>query len=286
VGAPPDFLFSSVIERGAARWAYEDRLAELRGVLGPVLDLFDADTIEVSTLLNGKAGQRGAVRASDGRVSNYVHVWNSLLERAGSTLADVPQGWEAFWSFWCDQVQPAVRKALGRNDVWGVGLSMSAAASDTDEELLQFELAYKTPWLDSNRRPQVDDPAVRKGMVKALDAYTAIWRKGCTPPDSVSWTNIGNNKAFLARTVVVTPNPSLSIPAALNRERPDDYQRNAATIDWPVAANGQPLVITGYLNRAVVFKDGGHVATARDFIRSRSGSIRATRTGCARRSRS
>jgi multiple sugar transport system substrate-binding protein len=28
-GAPPDFLFSTVIERGAARWAYEDRLAEL-----------------------------------------------------------------------------------------------------------------------------------------------------------------------------------------------------------------------------------------------------------------
>jgi multiple sugar transport system substrate-binding protein len=25
-GAPPDFLFSTVIERGAARWAYEDRL--------------------------------------------------------------------------------------------------------------------------------------------------------------------------------------------------------------------------------------------------------------------
>ena len=39
--------------------------------------------------------------------------------------------WEAFWSFWCDQVQPAVREALGRDDVWGVGLSMSAGASDT-----------------------------------------------------------------------------------------------------------------------------------------------------------
>jgi hypothetical protein len=39
-------------------------------------------------------------------------------------------------------------------------------------------------------------------MVKALAAYTAVWRKGCTPPDSSGWTNIDNNKAFLAQTVV------------------------------------------------------------------------------------
>ena len=63
-----------------------------------------------------------------GRVTNHVHVWKSLLERAGLTLADIPKEWEPFWSFWCDKVQPAVRKATGRDDVWGVGLPMSAAA--------------------------------------------------------------------------------------------------------------------------------------------------------------
>ena len=213
VGAPPDFLFSTVIERGAARWAYEDRLADLAGVLGPVLDLFDGDTIEVSTLLNGKTGQRGLYALPMSRVSNYVHVWNSLLERAGFTLADVPQGWEAFWSFWCDQVQPAVRKALGRNDVWGVGLSMSAAASDT-----MRNSSVRAGVQDAMARPRPPTSGRRsrgtEGLVKALDAYTAIWRKGCTPPNSVSWTNIDNNKAFLAQTVVMTPNPSLSIPSS------------------------------------------------------------------------
>ncbi len=266
-GAPPDFLFSDVIERGAARWAYEDRLAELKGVLEPVLDLFDADTIEVSTLLNGKTGRRGLYAVPMGRSSNHIHVWNSLLERAGFTLADVPQGWEAFWSFWCDQVQPAVRKAIGRDDIWGVGLPMSAAAGDTDDELLQFELAYGTPWLDRDRRPQIDNPAVRAGIIKALNAYTAIWRKGCTPPGSTSWTNLGNNKAFLAQTVVMTPNTTLSIPGALRTARPDDYYKNAATIDWPAASDGKPLVLDGYLNRAVVFKDGGHGAAAEQFVR-------------------
>ena len=54
-----------------------------------------------------------------------VHVWRSLLEQAGFTLADIPKQWEAFWSFWCDRVQPAVRRARGRDDIWGVGLPMS-----------------------------------------------------------------------------------------------------------------------------------------------------------------
>ena len=66
-----------------------------------------------------------------GRSTNHLHVWTSLLERAGFTLADIPKEWEAFWSFWCDKVQPAVRKATGRDDIWGIGLSMSADAGDT-----------------------------------------------------------------------------------------------------------------------------------------------------------
>ncbi|MGH6903727.1 MAG: ABC transporter substrate-binding protein [Geminicoccaceae bacterium] len=267
-GAPPDFLFSSVIATSAARWAYDGRLVDLEGALGPVLDLFDADTIEVSTLLDGKTGRRGLYALPVGRISNHVHVWNSLLERAGFTLADIPQEWGAFWSFWCDRVQPALRRAIGRENIWAVGLPMSVAATvDTEFELTQFQLAHQASWLSRDRRVQVDDPAVRAGMVRAMDAYTEIWRKGCTPPDSVSWTNIDNNKAFLAQTVVLTPNPTLSIPAALRTARPDDYYQNAATIDWPLAANGEPLVLEGRVDRAVVFKDSGHGATAEEFVR-------------------
>jgi multiple sugar transport system substrate-binding protein len=190
---PPDFLFSTASERWAAQWAYEDRLVDLESALHPVLNLFDADAIEASSFLDGKTGQRGIYALPMGRRSNHIIVWNSLLERAGFSLADIPKKWDAFWSFWCDRVQPAVRSATGRQDIWGVGLAMSATALDTEGELLQFQLAYGAPWFDFDRRPQVDDAAIRAGMVKALEAYTTIWRKGCTPPDSVGWTNIDNN---------------------------------------------------------------------------------------------
>ena len=265
-GQPPDFVNGTRGEIWVAQWAYQDRLVDLAGVLAPVLDLFDGDTIEVSTLLDGKTGRRGLYALPMGRYSNYVHAWNSLLERAGFTLADIPKEWEPFWSFWCDQVQPAVRKALGRDDIWAIGLPMSAVG-DTEDELRQFQLAYGAPWFDLDHRAQIDDPAVRAGIIRALNAYTAIWRKGCTPPESVNWTNIDNNKAFLAQTVVMTANPSLSIPGALRTARPDDYYKNAATIDWPNAVSGQPLAIIGFVERGVVFRAGGNPALAEDFVR-------------------
>ena len=158
-----------------------------------------------------------------------------------------------------------MRNALGRDDVWGVGLPMSPAAGDTAEELFQFQLAYESPWMGLDRRPQIDDPSVRAGLVKSAGCLHRDL--GCTPPESLNWTNIDNNKAFLAQSVVMTPNPTLSIPGALRATRADDYYQNAATIDWPEGANGQELVIEGLIVRAVVFKAGGNPALAGEFVR-------------------
>jgi multiple sugar transport system substrate-binding protein len=266
-GQPPDFLFGIFSESRIPQWAYKDQLANLKSALGPLLDLFDADLIQASMLLNGSTGRRGLYALPMAQSSNQVHVWRSLLERAGYTLEDIPKEWDAFWSFWCDEVQPAVRRATGRDDIWGAGLPMSATSFDTSDQLIQFQLAYDSAWLDRDRRLRVDDPAVREGIVQALEEYTAIWRKGCTPPESASWTGADNNKAFLEQSVVMTANGTLSIPGALRATRPDDYYRNAATIDWPNAANGRPLVVEGFVSLAGVFKSGGNPALAEDFVR-------------------
>ncbi len=146
-GRQPDFLwgFGGTTDP-AEQWAYEDRLAELDEALGPLKDLFDADLLDYATLSNGRTGKRALYVLPMGRNSNYVHVWKSLLERAGFTLADIPKEWEAFWSFWCDKVQPAAREALGHDDIWGVAQPMSVEANDTGTGLEQFLWAYTPDW--------------------------------------------------------------------------------------------------------------------------------------------
>ena len=265
-GTPPDFAFGYNLPEYGASWALRDQLVDLTDAIGTFSNLFDPEVLDQVTLLNGTTGQNALYGLPIGRTTNHIHVWKSLLERAGFTLADIPREWEAFWSFWCDQVQAAVRKATGRDDVWGVGLPMSPAV-DTWFQFLQFVAAYDAEYVTREGELVIDDPEVRRGLVKAMTNYTAIYSKGCTPPDSVTWDEYGNNEAFLAQAVVMTANETLSIPNELKGERPDDYYDNAATIEWPLSPRGEAFPIGSTVNPAVVFKDGGHVATAKEFVR-------------------
>ena len=147
-------------------------------------------------------------------------------------------------------------------------------------------------------------------MVKALDAYTAIYRKGCTPPDAVDWAGIDNNKAFLAQRVVMTSNTSLSIPNALKRvpagrllsECRDDRvaerrrlrpaarhrrrRRSCGGVRGRAERRGgqglRPLPRRGWLACPLARFSLGTVpaADAKSWSSSRSGSTRAIRTAC------
>ena len=175
--------------------------------------------------------------------------------------------------------------------------------------------AYEADYVTRDGQLVIDDPEVRRRLIKALDSYTAIYRKGCTPPDSVDWDDYGNNKAFLAQTVVMTPNTTLSIPNALRAERPEDYYKNTATIEWPDGADGQPLAIVdrrpsrpwssrpagtsrpprsscaswsaeGWLAHCLDFSGDRFLPPMPKLLERRSGSTRATRTAWPRRCRS
>jgi multiple sugar transport system substrate-binding protein len=305
-GHPPDFAFGLLLYSHVAQWALEDRLVNLSDAVGHFSDLFDSDALERGMLLNARTGQRTLYGLPIGRSSDHIFVWKTYLEGAGFTLDDVPKEWEEFWSFWCDEVQPAVRRATGRDDIWGSGLAMSSQASDTDVHFSQFRIVYDADYVTPEGRLVIDDPEIRQRLIKAIDSYTTVYRKGCTPPDSVTWSDLDNNRQFHTQAVVMTPNDTLSIPNALRRDRPDDYYNNVATLEWPLGPAGEQFPIVGYSFPAVIFKDGRNAATATEFVRflvgegwlahyldfsgeryippmkssstSRSGSTRATRT--------
>jgi multiple sugar transport system substrate-binding protein len=172
----PDFVFTVAETQPYEQWAYEGRLVDLTDAVGHFSDLFDPDALERMTLLNGTTGQRGLYLLPMGFATHHVHVWKNLLERSGFSLANVPTEWDAFWAFWCDQVQPAVRKALGRDDVWSIGLPMAAASVDTENGIWQFIHAYEANYVTRDGRLVIDDPEVRRRLIKAVDSYTAIYR--------------------------------------------------------------------------------------------------------------
>jgi multiple sugar transport system substrate-binding protein len=266
-GQPPDFAYGLDMVYRIPQWASDDRLVDLSDAVGTFSSLFDADALASVTLINDKTGQRGLYGLPIGRSTVHIHVWKSLLERAGFNLDDIPREWEAFWSFWCDKVQPAVRKATGRDDIWAVGVNMSALTAEPWFFFSQFISVYGANYVTREGKLVIDEPEIRQGLVTAIDRYVEIYRKGCTPPGSAAWGYADNNKAFLAQAVVMTPNETLSIPNQLKRERPEDYRENTATIEWPLGLHNDTFPIFGLVYSAIVFKDADDADTATDFIR-------------------
>jgi multiple sugar transport system substrate-binding protein len=144
---------------------------------------------------------------------------------------------------------------------------MAAEPDETVDQFFQFVVAYEADYVAPDGKFVIDDPEVRRKLVTAIASYTNVYRKGCTPPDSVVWDAYGNNKAFLAQNVVMSPNFSLSIVNALRNERPDDYYDNTASIEWPLGPSGAIFPDPGGVLTAAAFKDGRNVASAKEFVR-------------------
>ena len=156
-----------------------------------------------------------------------------------------------------------MRQATGRDDIWAVGLPTSIEVADTENGFWQFQTAYEADYVTPDGRLIIDEPEIRQRFIGTMDGYTAIQLKGCTPPDSVTWASGANNQTFLAQTVVMTPNLSLSIPNALERERPDDYYKNTATIESSLGVDGERFPIVGASSSPWVLATAGHVTPPR-----------------------
>jgi multiple sugar transport system substrate-binding protein len=94
---PPDFAFGLIVSNHISKWAYEDRLANLTDVIGAFSNLFDPDALAWVRLVNARTGQRALYALPMGRTTFYIHVWKSLLEQAGFTLDDIPEGYGLIW---------------------------------------------------------------------------------------------------------------------------------------------------------------------------------------------
>jgi multiple sugar transport system substrate-binding protein len=268
-GKPPDFLFGSSTVRDFyySIRAHEGRLIDISDTIEPWIDQFDSDAVKRGQWIDPADGQIRLYGLPIGRSTNHIHVWRKLLEQAGFTLNDIPEHWEPFWAFWCDKVQPTVRKVLGRDDIWAIGLPMSVGNPDTRTNFWQFVEAYDAHYVTRDGRLIIDEPQVQSRLIKVVESYITLWRKGCTPPDSIAWDAAGNNKAFLGQRVIMTMNTTLSIPNAVKATRPEDYDKNVTTIDWPSSVSGQPLAIVSRVFHGMVLRDGGHATAAKEFVR-------------------
>src|SRR5258706_1395166 len=186
-GTPPDVAYADSYDvQGAGEWALEGKLEDLTDILTPMKSAFAPNTLETASLYNDQTKKKAYYGFPLKQQTMHVNIWKDMLEQAGFKESDIPTKWSDYWSFWCDKVQPAIRKATGQR-IYAVGQPMGVESTDSFQSFYTFMDAYNIKLVDDNGKLLVDDPKVREGLIGALKDYTDTYTRGCTPPSSDTW---------------------------------------------------------------------------------------------------
>ncbi len=263
-GNPPDIVYASRADDSMSpRWAWEGKLADVTDVVKPLKNIYSDAAVQSVKLYNNQAQKRSIYAIPLKQQTVHIHYWQDLLTEAGLKEEDIPQQWDDFWAFW-KQVQDNLR-AQGRGDIYSFGFPMSSQASDTHIIFEQILEAYDVQLLDPAGNLLVNHPEVRQGVITALKWYTQFYQDGYVLKDAYNWTNGSNNVAFLNRNVVLTINPSLSIPVS-QREDKEIYYNQIVTTTFPREPDGELLKQIVGIKQIVLFKSSPNQKIAQDFL--------------------
>ena len=155
----------------------------------------------------------------------------------------------------------------GDRQKYGVGQPMSSSASDTIFHFMMFMNAFNGQFVNDKGEVVIDQPDNRQALISALESYTKPMKEGCVPAGAVNWQDGDNNVNFLNQVTIMTPNPSMSIPASQNTQNPDNYFKNIKSIEWPDKPDGSPIVYMTAIKTAVIFKDAKNKEGAKEFMK-------------------
>jgi multiple sugar transport system substrate-binding protein len=278
-GTVPDVAYSDTYDvQAQGKWAYEGKLEDLSDIMLPLKDAFAPNTLEAALLYNDVTKKKAYYGFPLKQQSMHVQIWGDMLEKAGFKVGDIPTTWNDYWSFWCDKVQPAIRKATSQR-IYGVGQPMGVESTDSFQSFYTFMDAYHVKLVDDDGKLLVDDPKVRDGLIHALKDYTDTYIRGCTPPSSTTWKDPDNNVAFHNKTIVMTHNFTISIAAkwfedstnpALTQEQRDAgkkaYEQDIITASFPKAPDGSTIKYRSDVKTGLIFANAKNKAEGKQFI--------------------
>jgi multiple sugar transport system substrate-binding protein len=263
-GNPPDIVFAHRADYTLEpRWAMEDKLVDVSDVVATVKDQYSPIALDAAYQYNKATGKKAYYGVPIELQVLHIHYWRDRLEKLGLSDGDIPQDWDGFWQFW-QQAQTRL-KQQGDADIYGLGLTLSPASSDSFFLFEQILEAYDIELLDQQGNLRVDDPNVRRGIIQSLSWLTQLYQQQYIPPGSLNWVDSDNNVNFLNHTTLMTANPSLSIPVSQKKDA-NLYQKQIATREFPNEPDGEPMRSLVSVKQALIFKDAKQTQAAKDFL--------------------
>jgi multiple sugar transport system substrate-binding protein len=263
-GNPPDIVFAHRSDYTLEpRWALEDKLVDVSDVVATVKDQYSLLALDAAYLYNKVKQKKSFYGVPIEIQALHIHYWRDRLAQLGLGDGDIPNEWDKFWQFW-QQAQDQIRQR-GESNVYGLGLTISPASSDLFVLFEQVLEAYNIKVLNTQGKLQLRDSQVRQGIINAMSWLTQLYKEKYIPPESLNWVDSDNNVNFLNHNMLMTANPSLSIPVS-QRDDSDLYFKEIATRELPRKPNGEPMRSLISVKQALIFKNAKNIKAAKDFL--------------------
>jgi multiple sugar transport system substrate-binding protein len=262
-GAVPD-LFQNNPAEITALYAWDDKLVDVSDVVETQRQHYAETPLALVNCYNSVAKKR-SIYGVPYTIDVFTnHIWQSLVEKAGFKMEDIPQRWDAFYDFF-KGVQKKLREQRVRN-VYGLGFQLTTNGGDPNAFFDQWLIAYGGQNIvGKDGKLHLDDPQVREAALKALSYPTTAYKEGFVPPGAINWNDADDNNAFHAKTIVMDLDGSISTEVAIidKKEEYDDI------VTWGLADSndGKPVSSWAFSVCGLIPKGAKNVAVAKDFLK-------------------
>jgi multiple sugar transport system substrate-binding protein len=251
-GKTPDLLLNFRAERQLnARLAWDGKLADVSDIITPIKELYPEPIIKTAYLYNNVQKQRSYYAVPISQTTMLLFYWKDLLKQVGRSETSIPTEWNSFWEFW-KIAQDDLRKK--QSNIYSLGLPYSTGSGDTYYFFEQILEAYDVQIFNNRGKLQIRNPQIRQKIIDILGWYVKFYQQGYVPPEAMRWLNPDNNRSFLNRQVVMTPNGTLSIPSAVSQDR-ETYDKKLGTLKLPNKPNGQPMRYIVAIGHVILFEN-------------------------------
>ena len=244
--------------------AWADKLVDVSDIVEPQKSQYIDTALRATYSYNNTTKKRAFYGVPMKAAGIPFHIWNSLVEKAGFKVSDIPNTWDAFLDFFMP-VQDKLR-AQGTRNIYAYGYQLTANGVDPAITFQGFLMAYGGKNLVTpDGKLHTDDPQVKDAAVKAITKLTTPFKKGYVPPGVVNWNDADDNNAFHAKLMVMDFDGTISTEVAVY-DKKDDYN-DIVTMGLPLDNDGKELPAQIISFGPVIPKGAKNVALAKEFLK-------------------
>src|SRR4051794_23213349 len=262
-GSVPDLFQNSPTEINAL-YAWDDKLIDVSDVVETQKNEYTKAALASAYSYNNIKKERGYYLVPYTTASLPNHVWSSLVKKAGYSMEDIPNTWDAYYNFFKD-VQKKLRDQ-GNRRVYGLGFQVTTNGNDPNNVFNYFLSAYGGSGLvDEKGALRVDDAQVKEAIIKAIEFPARAYKEGFVPPSAINWNDADDNNAFHSKTIVMDLDGSISTEVAIIKKK-DEYD-DIITMGLPLSNDGKPISSVVTNTGGMIPKGAKNVEVAKDFLK-------------------